>query len=217
MRELFLKISEEKRLRIYKAAINEFAQNGYENASTHKIAKQAQISVGSLFQYFENKEDIFLSVAQYYASIVKEAFDEILHTDESFKAKLENVLRNVVKHSRENSELIKLYYEMSSPSNYSIMNQAAQKIETIAADFYLSLIEQGQAENVIPKGVDPKMVSYHLDNQIIMMQFSYSCGYYQERFRVYMGDDIFEQDDMVVKQVMKFLLAALCSESSSFE
>ncbi|MNN38656.1 hypothetical protein D3C81_1526620 [compost metagenome] len=61
------------------------------------------------------------------------------------------------------------------------------------------------------------MVSYHLDNQIIMMQFSYSCGYYQERFRVYMGDDIFEQDDMVVKQVMKFLLAALCSESSSFE
>jgi len=59
MKELFLKISEEKRQRIYDAAIHEFLKNGYDNANTNRIAKNANISIGSLFKYFENKEDIF--------------------------------------------------------------------------------------------------------------------------------------------------------------
>jgi len=35
----------------------------------------------------------------------------------------------------------------------------------------------------------------------MMLQFSYACGYYRERFKIYAGEDIFKQDDFVVEQV----------------
>ena len=43
----------------------------------------------------------------------------------------------------------------------------------------------------------------------MMLQFSYACGYYRERFKIYAGEDIFKQDDFVVEQFMKFFRAAL--------
>ena len=43
---------------ILEAATRVFIEEGYEAASTNKIAEKAGISVGSLYQYFPNKEAI---------------------------------------------------------------------------------------------------------------------------------------------------------------
>jgi hypothetical protein len=48
-----------------------------------------------------------------------------------------------------------------------------------------------------------------------MMQFSYACDYYRERFKVYAGDDIFSSDDFVVEQTLKFIKAAFKSPSAN--
>lgn len=42
------------------AAMTEFAQKGYDNASTNQIVKDAQISKGILFHYFKNKKELYL-------------------------------------------------------------------------------------------------------------------------------------------------------------
>ncbi|MEW6776451.1 MAG: TetR/AcrR family transcriptional regulator [Bdellovibrionota bacterium] len=43
---------------ILEAATRVFIEEGYEGASTNKIARRAGVSVGSLYQYFPNKEAI---------------------------------------------------------------------------------------------------------------------------------------------------------------
>ncbi len=58
-KELFYEIDEEKKKRITEAAIKEFAEYGFENASTNQIVKESGISKGSLFKYFESKEDLY--------------------------------------------------------------------------------------------------------------------------------------------------------------
>ncbi len=45
----------DKQERIINASLAEFARNGYERASTNEIVKEAGISKGSLFVYFNNK------------------------------------------------------------------------------------------------------------------------------------------------------------------
>ena len=57
--ESFFAFEAEKRERIISAAVNEFAERGYELANTNHIAEQAKISVGSLFHYFDTKENLF--------------------------------------------------------------------------------------------------------------------------------------------------------------
>lgn len=49
---------------ILDATAQVLVQEGYERASTNRIAKRAGVSVGSLYQYFPNKQALVLAVAQ---------------------------------------------------------------------------------------------------------------------------------------------------------
>lgn len=60
----------EKRERILNAAIKEFAQKGFKKASTDEIVKEAGISKGALFHYFNNKKDLFLFLYDYSLDIL---------------------------------------------------------------------------------------------------------------------------------------------------
>ena len=58
--EKFEKINNEKKEKIIKSAIKEFIEEGFTGASTNTIVKNAGISKGSLFNYFENKENLYI-------------------------------------------------------------------------------------------------------------------------------------------------------------
>jgi AcrR family transcriptional regulator len=59
-KQTFLNLPEEKRKVIIDAAIDEFAEYGLENASTNRIVANSGISKGSFYQYFEDKQDVFM-------------------------------------------------------------------------------------------------------------------------------------------------------------
>lgn len=61
----FESLSEEKKKRILDAAIEEFATNGYDKASTNSIVKKADISKGILFHYFKSKKNLFIYIFDY--------------------------------------------------------------------------------------------------------------------------------------------------------
>lgn len=70
----FLKLEPEKQDRILNAAINEFAQKGYKNASTNEIVKEAGISKGLIFHYFKNKKQLYLFLYDYLMEIMGEVY-----------------------------------------------------------------------------------------------------------------------------------------------
>jgi AcrR family transcriptional regulator len=59
-KQTFLNLPDEKRQVIIDAAIEEFAEYGLENASTNRIVANSGISKGSFYQYFEDKQDVFM-------------------------------------------------------------------------------------------------------------------------------------------------------------
>lgn len=60
--KLFFELSEEKRTKIIDASIAEFAQYGYNSGSTNRIVQIAGISKGSLFKYFQNKDELYFFI-----------------------------------------------------------------------------------------------------------------------------------------------------------
>jgi TetR/AcrR family transcriptional regulator len=66
----FLNLDKEKQDRIINAAIKEFAEKGYDRASTNEIVKEAGISNGLLFHYFQNKKQMFLFLFDYCYELV---------------------------------------------------------------------------------------------------------------------------------------------------
>lgn len=58
-----------KRQRIFEAAVVEFAEYPFERSSVTRIVRRLGIAKGSIYQYFENKRDLY----QY---VVEEVYDE---------------------------------------------------------------------------------------------------------------------------------------------
>lgn len=78
----FLNLKPEKKERILNAAMKEFAQKGFKNASTDVIVKDADISKGALFHYFHNKKDLFVFLYDYAMDLLKNEMLEKLDTNE---------------------------------------------------------------------------------------------------------------------------------------
>ncbi|WP_369683931.1 TetR/AcrR family transcriptional regulator [Evansella sp. LMS18] len=68
----FESLDQEKQERIINAAIKEFVKTGYDKASTNEIVKEAGISKGSLFHYFNNKKDLYLYILDHTLKVIED-------------------------------------------------------------------------------------------------------------------------------------------------
>jgi len=92
MTEKFFTLPQEKQERILNASIKEFAQKGFKNASTNEIVKEAGISKGLLFHYFNNKKDLFLFLYDHFSEIlIKEFFDKLDPNETDIFNKLQQI------------------------------------------------------------------------------------------------------------------------------
>lgn len=57
-------LKDEVKENIIKAALSEFNENGYINASMRNIAKRAKITSGNIYRYFNSKEQLFNYIMQ---------------------------------------------------------------------------------------------------------------------------------------------------------
>lgn len=99
--EQFEKIREKMRKQIMNAALELFANEGYYTTSISKIAKAAGISKGLMYNYFDSKEELVMSLLKEGLNKLAELFDPnkdgVLTRDEfaffvekSFDAVIEN-------------------------------------------------------------------------------------------------------------------------------
>ena len=88
----FLNLKPEKQERILQASIVEFADKGFEKASTNEIVKEAGISKGILFHYFQNKKKLFLFVFDHSVELcMDEFFDKVDLEEKDFFEKLRQI------------------------------------------------------------------------------------------------------------------------------
>jgi len=57
-------INSDKAGRILASALNVFAAKGYQNATIQEISKSAEVSEGTIYEYFKNKEDLLFSTLE---------------------------------------------------------------------------------------------------------------------------------------------------------
>lgn len=75
MAENFNSISEDRKKIILNACIEEFAEKGYERASTNNIVKKAGIPKGTLFYFFGSKKALYLYILEYAVAIFVKKFE----------------------------------------------------------------------------------------------------------------------------------------------
>lgn len=211
--ESFTKISVDKRNKILQTAINEFAEHGFQNANINVIAKKSGISIGAMYSYFSSKEDLFSTIIHYAVDTLKSVLDEIMLSDDDLLCKLKNIIKAIQENSRTNELLTKLYGQLTAENRCDLISQIVSEIESVSANLYTRFLEEAQKENMIRDDIDVKLFAFFLDNLFISLQFSYSCEYYKERFKIFTNENIFDNDDLVAEQLMKFIQSAFLLKS----
>ena len=108
------KLTEEKLAEVLEAGIAEFAEKGPEGASVKVIAKNAGISVGVLYKYYENKEQFFHACLKKSLSVLESVLHEVTQGEEKLLVRAEKMIRSLQGYSRKNGNYIKMYNVITS-------------------------------------------------------------------------------------------------------
>lgn len=81
MKDTLQKIEKSKQIPLMNAIIKEFANHGFQKASTNQIVKDAGISKGLLFHYFGNKKNLFEEAFVYVINLIMNRLEDSKYTD----------------------------------------------------------------------------------------------------------------------------------------
>ncbi len=98
-----------QKLAAIRAAAGVFSEKGFHGASTGDIAKRLGIKQGSLYYYFDSKEEALEEVCLYGLQQYVENMDAIAASDDPFEARLFAVVSNHLGRYREKSEALKVH------------------------------------------------------------------------------------------------------------
>ena len=105
------KRSIEKRNRIIEKGFELMCEEGYYNVSTPNIAEFAGVSTGIIYQYFNDKKDIFIEGVKNYANAIMYPMIDILESEKIQINNLEYVLKNVINKFTETHTMSKKAHE----------------------------------------------------------------------------------------------------------
>jgi TetR/AcrR family transcriptional regulator len=151
----FFNLSDEKRRRIVDAALQEFAAHSFSEASLNRIIKHAEIPKGSFYQYFKNKEDLFL---YFLDEVSKEFTDPLLqekemHPDANFFEVIQHANREVLKLKNIKPEYVEIRMRAELDNSEFIRN-----IRKKSTEKYIKLIERDKARGIIKPDADAEVI-----------------------------------------------------------
>lgn len=99
---------EESKRNIISAAIEVFADLGYESASMRMIAQGAGVSVGTLYLHFKNKDDLYLTIMKEWIEDLNEQTNRTLNEIDDPWTAIAAFITISINYAREHREVILL-------------------------------------------------------------------------------------------------------------
>ena len=175
----FCNLPAEKRERILAAAVEEFAANGYQKASLNNVVKNSGIAKGSLYQYFENKEGLFLHIFESFTQLVKDAANAALATVAAadFFAQLEAIIWAGIRFIDTHPEYFQIYLRVLFEQDVPRREELVSRVRLFPLEYMGPLCEAGQLNGTIRADVEPAMAVFIVDAALERFLQAYAKPY----------------------------------------
>lgn len=157
-KETYIQLNNQKKDRIMQAIMNEFSESSFSQASINRIIKEAGISRGSFYQYFEDKEDCYLEMLGVIAEEKMKIFKEIVQIDPN--ATLFEHYIQMIKQIQIWMEMRPQYFKISmlmDLDNSEFIQKLIDKNPSLM-DYFIHLIKRDIERNIIKSNVDPYLL-----------------------------------------------------------
>ncbi|KPU44352.1 putative HTH-type transcriptional regulator YxaF [Oxobacter pfennigii] len=151
----FYNLSDEKKGRIFDAALQEFSIRTFSQASLNQIIKNAGIPKGSFYQYFDNKEDLYLYMIEEVSKEKTEILSHIKGMDPD--ADVFEVIKLRTREFLERGEVKPGYVEAAMLMEID-NSEFIKKIRKTSTDRYVKMLESDKERGLIKPEVDSELV-----------------------------------------------------------
>ena len=210
-KQTFLNLSEEKRQAFLEIALAEFANHDYNTASVSKIVEKAGIAKGSVYQYFEDKQDLFMYLLDVSN---QEMMGYIQHSPppdpgagffETLRWQMSATVQAAIKFPVQ-SKLARRAYTTPLPFRDAIFEKARKTRE----QYFEGMVSQAQAAGQLDPKLDPAVVSFMV--QGLMNDLG---PFLQSRFAKRKGDWLkLPEVDEIFDQVIETLKNGIGTKSA---
>ena len=175
----FANLPQDKQQRVAEAAISEFAANGYQRASLNTIVRQAGIAKGSIYQYFANKQALFLHVFEQFALEVKRQVKAhaVLGESRSFFDQVRGVLLAGVALIDAKPQAFELYLKILFEHDVPHREALVVQLRLFSAEYFTPLLEAAKEQGDIRADAATTTVIFLLDAVIERFLQGYAKPY----------------------------------------
>ena len=174
---------------ILECGVDEFARCGFQPASVANVARAAGVSVGVIYKYFGDKQSLFLACVRHSLELLDATLREAVPEGADAETSIRALVTALIAAARQHGNYNVLYNEITSGSCREFAPELAREIESRTARLYTRLFETAKEAGVLAPGLAPEAAAFFFDNLLMMLQFSFSCDYYQHRMRLYCGEN----------------------------
>lgn len=155
----FERRKEVKKKNILEAALALFLKQGIVKVPVAEIAKQANVSQVTIYNYFENKDNLIREVIIFYVDEIWKDYERLLNSELSFPEKLKKVIFDKRLIAGEINEDFFNYFmlEYSSDDNY-IMKFYTET----ALPSFLKLFEEGKEQGYVDKNISDEAILFYI-------------------------------------------------------
>lgn len=173
----FSNLPPEKQEKIVAAAVREFARHGYKKASINTIVREAGIAKGSLYQYFRNKEVLFVFIFERFTLLVKKAVkeQETEHEDDFF-SQVGRVLLAGIGFIDRHPDYFQIYLRVLFEQDVPMREKLLAQVRLFSREYFGPLCQAGQISGAIRRDIPLAMVIFVLDATLDRFLQSYAQG-----------------------------------------
>ena len=147
----------ERKDRIFSAAVELFNKQGFTNTSMQDIADQANLAVGTLYNYFPSKNDLLLDIMQEEMDIAITENDEMFKPENLHEKGAKNIIKQLYKKILDIPLLIhkeNLREIFVATFSSEIYSQKGMMLDIDLMNSFELLLRRLQEENLINQKID---------------------------------------------------------------
>jgi len=149
------------------AALDLFSQKGYHNVSMHEIAEKAEFAIGTLYKFFQNKEDLYKTLVLERCDDFEAAFRGALEKSDDEVEKLRHYVRFRGDRFRNNLPFVRLFLAESRGIGFNLKAGVDDEVRKRYYDILKSLasvFDSGISKRRFKKIADPYYLAVALDS-----------------------------------------------------
>lgn len=208
----FYKLPKAKQKRILDCAARAFAKDGYHKANVNELAEAAEISVGSLYSYFDSKEDMFDAVFERASQLTNEIQARAEAKGGAVYDKLVNLFADAALTARRSPSYIQVYLSLQSPGMEKFAELYAPKLESAGMEIYRRLLLSGVETGELRPDIDVNAAAYLIDNTLMALYGSAANKFFKIHRDAMLGDGgriTRERASLIAARVLSNLFAGL--------